>query len=128
MSSFTNYLEAALLNHVFRAVALSAPAAVYVGLFTSAPGEAGGGTEVSGGSYARQAITFGAPSGGTVTQSGAVQFPLASASWGTVVAYGIFDAVSGGNLLAWAAVTPNLLVDSGQQAQLADGVVTISLD
>jgi hypothetical protein len=62
--SFSDYLEDAVLDHVFRNTALTSPTTVYVALYTATPSDAGGGTEVSGGSYARTAGTFGAASGG----------------------------------------------------------------
>lgn len=99
MDAKSTYLENAVLNHVLRNVALSSPAAVYLALYTVAPTDAGGGTEVTGGSYARQVLTFGAPASGVTTNSGVVTFPTATAGWGSIVAAGIFDAVSGGNLL-----------------------------
>jgi hypothetical protein len=105
--SFTNYLEEKLLKHVLTNTAYTAPATVYVGLFTAAPGETGGGTEVSGGAYARQAgaftVTAGNPS--EAVTSAAIEFPAASASWGTVTYAGVFDAATGGNLLCFAELT-----------------------
>src|SRR5688572_11335183 len=106
MSAMSDYLEDALLNEVFRATAFAAPAAVYVGLFTAPPSDAGGGTEVAGGSYARQAVPFGAPSpSGTIKNSGDVTFPTASADWGTITHFAIFDAAVAGNMLVWGALT-----------------------
>ncbi len=129
MSSKTDYLENAILNHVLRNVAMTSPTTVYVGLLTAAPGESATGTEVSGGSYARQSIAFGTPSpAGTVTQSADVTFPVAGASWGTIVAYGIYDAVSAGNLLYYSTVTPNKAISTGDQAKLVAGAVVVSED
>jgi hypothetical protein len=122
----TDYLENALANHVLRNVAYTSPSAVYVGLFTVAPGETGGGTEVSGGGYARQAVTFGAPSNGTVTNSADVTFPVATASWGTIVAFAIFDAASGGNMLIYGSLTSSKSVGSGDQFKFPAGQLQIS--
>lgn len=128
MSSFADYLENALLNHTFRNSALSSPATVYLGLFTAAPSDTGGGTEVSGGAYARTAITFGAPSpAGTITQNADVLFPVASGAWGTVTHWGIFDASTAGNMLCWSTVTPNQAITTGQQAKIASGQLVITL-
>ena len=52
--SFTNFLETEILDHVFAGAAYSAPSQHYLGLFTAAPGEAGGGTELSGSAYVRK--------------------------------------------------------------------------
>lgn len=79
MSSFTDYLENAALNHIFRNVAMTSPGAVYIALFTVAPTDAGGGTEVTGSGYARQAVTFGAAVGGAIANTGAVSFTASGA-------------------------------------------------
>src|SRR5574343_999627 len=102
--SKSDYLESALLNHVLRASALASPAAVYVALYTTAPTDAGGGVEVTGGAYARQAATFAAPVAGVTSNSATVAFPVATAGWGTVTSLGRFDAPTGGNLLYWGTL------------------------
>ena len=70
--SKSNFLENEILDHVLRNSSYTPPSTVYAALFTSNPDEDGSGTEVTGGSYARQAVTFGAASGGSVTNSSAV--------------------------------------------------------
>ncbi len=126
--SKSNYLEDAILNHVLRNTALTSPTTVYAALYTAAPSDAGGGTEVSGGGYARQAITFGAPSSGAVSNSADVNFGTASANWGTVTHFGVFDASTAGNLLYWAALTASKTVNSGDSAKFAIGDLDISED
>ena len=110
MNALTNYLENAWLDNLFRAVALPTwPAALHFGLFTAPPGETGGGTEVSGNAYARVSVTrntgnFKDPSSATqgeVKNLGAITFPQATGSWGTIRDVGIFDAASAGNLLIY---------------------------
>lgn len=111
--SFSDYLEAKVLNYVFGAQAFSAPATIYAALFTAAPTDAGGGTEVTGGSYARVAITNNSTNfpnatgtNPTTKQNGTqITFPTATANWGTVVAAGLYDANAAGNLLAWSPLT-----------------------
>lgn len=130
--SFSDYLEDELLDHVFGNAAYSAPATLYVALYTAAPSDSGGGTEVTGGSYARASVTnnatnFPASSGGAKANGTAITFTQASASWGTVAAFGIFDASSGGNLLAWADLTASKAVDSGDTASFAIGDLDITL-
>ena len=125
--SFTNYLENKIVGHVFGGAAFTAPAALYVALFTAAPGETGGGTEVTGGSYARREFAF------TVTGSQAANTDLeewdaATADWGTVTHAGVFDASSAGNLLAYAALTTARNVLNGDIFRVAAGNLTISLD
>jgi hypothetical protein len=123
----TDYLEDALLNHVLRNTAYSSPATVYVALYTVAPTDTGGGTEVSGFGYARQAVTFGAPVSGTVSNTGAVTFPAASGgAWGTIVAMGIFDASTSGNLLYYGNLTTPKVVGDGDQISFPNGALTVS--
>jgi hypothetical protein len=129
MSAKTDTLETAILNHLLRGLPYTPPSALFLGLFTTAPTDAGGGTEVSGGSYARQAITpatWNAPSGGACTNAGTITFPTASASWGTVVAFGLFDSLTGGTLLIWGTPVVNQTVNSGDVVTIEPGALTIS--
>lgn len=128
MSSMSDYLESALRGHLFRGAAYTAPGTLYFALFTAAPSDSGGGTEVSGGSYARVGVTpstanFTAASStnGITTNANAISFPTATANWGTVTHIGVFDASSGGNLLFWMALTASQAVNSGQQFVIAAG-------
>ncbi len=128
MSGFTDYLEDALLKHVFTNTAYTSPTAVYAALFTVAPSDTGGGTEVSGGAYARQSMAFSVSGTGTLaTNSAAVEYPTATADYGTVVAVGIFDASTSGNLLAYANLTANKTVSSGDVFRFNAGDVDITL-
>lgn len=136
--SFSNVYEGLVLDHLFGGIDLGGPdlerpATVYVALFTAAPTDSGGGTEVSGGSYARVAVTnnatnwpeasFGVKSNGT-----AITFPTATASWGTVVAVGIYDASPSGNLMIWGNLTTSKAVASGDTPSFAAGALEFSLD
>ena len=125
--SFSNYLENKVLGHVFGAVPYTAPATLYVGLYTSDPGEANTGTEVSGGSYARQTIAF-TVTDNQASNTAAVEFPTASASWGTVTYAAIFDAVSGGNMMAYGALTTSKTIASGDVLRIPAGDFDINLD
>jgi hypothetical protein len=113
MSAMSDYLENALVNAVLRNTAYTSPATVYAALFTTATDDASGGTEVVGGSYARTAVTFGAPSNGVTSNSGTVTFPTASASWGLVSHFAIMDAATNGNRLFHGALQVPKTVDSG---------------
>ena len=126
--SFSNFLELEVLDHVFRNSAYTAPSTIYVALFTAAPNDAGGGTEVSGNGYARQSMAFSAASSGSISNSGSVEFPTATGSQGTITHMGLFDASSGGNLLAYGALTASKAVDSGDVFRFNASSVTISLD
>jgi len=125
MTAKSDYLEAAILNHVLRNTALTSPTTVYVGLSTAAIlDDASGLAEPSGGSYAREAITFDAPSSG-VCNNNEVTFTQATADWGTLTHFGIFDAVSGGNLLYHGALTASKAIDSGDTGIFADDSLTV---
>jgi hypothetical protein len=136
MSALSNYLEAALLNLTLRNTPFTAPANVYLALFTSNPTDAAGGTEVSGGSYARQAVAtssgFTAPatngSATQVTNANTVTWPAATANWGSVTHFGIFDASSGGNLLYHGALTTPKTVASGDTFRFLANALAINLD
>ena len=129
MSAATDFLEDKILNHVFRNVAYTAPATVYVGLFTTATTDAGGGTEVTGGGYARQAATFGAPSpSGTIKNSSDVTFPVATGSWGTLTHFAVFDAVSGGNMMTHNPLTTSKTIATDDQAKFSTNELVITLD
>jgi hypothetical protein len=125
MAGKSDYLENAVLN-TLRNVSL-AVANVYVALFTTLPGEdATGGVEVSGGSYAREAVTFNAPAAGNMGSAADVVFPQATASRGTIVGFGLYDASSGGNLLYFNNLTASKLIDSGDQLKFPAGSVQVS--
>lgn len=130
MAGFTNYSEDLVLDWLLTNASATRPTAWYVALYTVAPGETGGGTEVSGGSYARTAVTFTvsgtAPT--TASNSAAVEFPTATGSWGTIVAAGIFDASTSGNLLAYADLTTSKTVDSGDVLRFNTGEIDVTLD
>lgn len=129
-NSFSTYAANLVINALFRATNLTAPVTVYVALYTVAPTDAAGGTEVSGGSYARQPIAFGAPSGSpsVSTNSGTITFPTATANWGTIVAVGIFDAVSAGNLLFYGNLTANQTINTGGVFSFSAADVSITVD
>jgi hypothetical protein len=111
----SNYLNNVVLNSSLRAISWTPPAQVYVALFTVAPTANGGGTEVTGGAYVRQTVTFGSPASQTCTNTGAISFPLATASWGTVVAFALFDQPTAGNMLYFANLSaPRSIVVNDQ--------------
>lgn len=131
--SKSDYLENEILDHVLGGGDYSRPGTVYIALFTAAPTDAGGGTEVTGGSYARVAVTnnatnWPAASSGSKSNGVAFTFTQATANWGTVVAFGIFDAASAGNLLYWGDLTASKSVENGDTAEFAVGGITITED
>ena len=127
MAEFSNFLENALINATLRATTYTSPATVYVSLWTTDPTDAGSGTEVSGGSYARTAVTFGAPSNGVTTNSADVTFPTATASWGVVGWIGINDAASSGNLLYHSPLDTSKTIDSGDIFKISTGNLSVTL-
>ena len=127
--AFSDYLEDKVLEHVFGGNAFTAPSTLYVALFTVAPSDTGGGTEVSGGGYARQTATFNV-SGTNPTEASnvaAIEYPTATANYGTVLAVGVFDASSGGNLLAYSTLTTNKTIDTGDVFRINAGDFDIRL-
>lgn len=127
----SDYLENLIIDHLFRARTWAKPAALYVALYTAAPTDAGGGTEVTGGGYARVSLppsdtnwtaTQGGTSGNSTGTGGAtinavlIQFPTPTANWGTVTHIGLLDAASGGNLILWDALTSPITVIVGNPA------------
>lgn len=122
----TDYLENALLNHVLRNTALTSPTTVYVGLTSTATTDAGGGTELSGNGYARQSVTFGAPSGGSVSNSVEVLFPEATGAWDEATHFFIADAASSGNRLYHGALDASRTAALGDQIRFAVGALTVT--
>lgn len=126
--SFSDYLENALLNHL-RGSAYSVPAGLYIGLFSSAEGDAGGGTEVTTTirPAGRVATTFGAAAGGSMSNNAIADFGV-SAGAATVSYFGVFDAASAGNLLFAGPVTTTLSVTAGINVSWPVGSLVVALD
>lgn len=129
--SFSNYLELEVLDHIFGKGSYTPPT-IYVGLSTADPGDdASGLAEPSGGSYARVATSgsdWNAASSGAIDNANAVEFPQATASWGTITYVALFDASSGGNMLISGALTASKAIDSDDQATFAAGALEFTLD
>lgn len=129
MAGFSDYLEDKVLDHVFGGNAYTAPSTLYVALYTVAPTDTGGGTEVSGGGYVRQsgAFTVSGTNPTTASNTAAIEYPTATANYGTVVAVGIFDALSSGNLLAYANLTTSKVVSTGDVFRFNTGDLDVTL-
>ena len=133
MASFSNYLENALLNRVFNGGTLTLPSTLYIGLFTAAPTDAGGGTEVSGNNYSRLAVSadttnFPTATSGLIQNAVTLTFAIPSGNWGTVTHIGIFDAATAGNLLVWGALNSPRVITSSADVRLNQNQLTITLD
>lgn len=126
MAGFSDYLENKVVGHVFGGSAYTAPATLYVALYTSAPSDTGGGTEVSGGAYARQTAAF-TVTADTASNTSAIEYPTATANYGTVVAVGVFDASSSGNLLAYGNLTTSKTVSTGDVFRFNAGAIDITV-
>ena len=138
MAGLTNYLEDKIVNHVFGSTSYTKPSNWYVGLLTATPSDSAAGTEVSGGSYARQVCAF-TISGSGIAQAintSAITFPTASgADWGVVGWIGIYDAVSGSNLVAYQnlqksdfSTTTTTTINDGDIFKFNATTITIQLD
>ena len=136
MGSFSDFLELEILDHILGNAAYSAPATVYIGLWTAALSDTSTGStanEVSGGSYVRKSVTnnetnWPAASGGAKANGTAITFVTATASWGTVTHFAILDAASGGNILGWAQLTVSKTIGDGDTASFAVGDLDVTLD
>jgi len=145
MSAKSDYLENKLTDFILRGQTFTPPATTHVALLTAAPTDAGGGTEVTGGSYARVAVgsslanwagTQGAGTtvastgtNGTTSNNATITFPAPTANWGSVAAFAIYDAASGGNLLYYANLTASKTINNGDAApSFAAGALTIQED
>lgn len=143
--AMSNYLENRLIDALLRGQTFTMPTTVYVGLATTAGSDAACGTEVSGGSYARVAVTSSLAnwagtqsSGSTVASSGtsgttsnnnAITFPAPTGNWGSIVEVCVFDASSGGNVLFRTALTAPKTVNNGDAApSFAAAALTFQID
>lgn len=127
MAEMSNFLETSLINAVLRNTSYTSPTTTYLALYTSDPTDADTGTEITGGSYVRQAITFGSPSNGTSTNSAAVEFPQATADWGIISHVAIRDAVTSGNLLFHTALDASKTINNGDVFKITAGNLSVQL-
>jgi len=129
MAEMSDYLENAMLNLTLNGSAFTAISTPYVSLHTADPTDAGTGTEVSGGSYARQSASFATASGtgGSVSTDADITFPTATADWGTITHIGIWDSASGGQLLYHTALDTSKTITSGDIFKILTGNLTVTL-
>ena len=155
MAAFSDFAENKLIDFIFRGQALgitgasaaagTGPTSLYVGLLTANATDSTSGTEVTGGSYARVAVTSSlanwagtqsagsttASSGtsGTTSNNGAITFPAPTANWGVVTGVGVYDASTAGNLLFYTALTVSKTVNNGDSApSFAAAALTFQID
>lgn len=125
--SLTNTFETRTLQWLFTTGVVTRPTAWYLALYTVAPGESGGGTECSGTSYARQSFSFSV-TGDTASNTAAIEFPVAGSAWGTLVAVGVFDAATAGNLISYGNLTTSKTIDTGDVFRIPLGDLDITLN
>lgn len=133
MSAMSDYLEGQLVAHIFRTASFTKPTTLAVGLFTAAPSDSGGGTEVTGNNYSRASLNpldanWAAPSAGNgqTSNSSTITFATPSGTWGTVTHFAIFDATSAGNMLFWGALTISKTINQGDTVSFPAGSLTIT--
>lgn len=142
MSAMSDFLENKLVDQLFRGQSAPTTTTLYVALYTSAPSDSGGGTEVSGGAYARVAVTSSlanwagtqsagstdasSGSGGQTSNNAAITFPTPTAGWGTVTHFAIYDAASGGNELFWGALTIAKTINQADTVTFPAGSLSIT--
>lgn len=129
MAALSDHAEALLLDWLMTSGSATRPTAWYVALYTAAPSDSGGGTEVTGNGYAREAVTFAAATspGGTTSNSGAVTFTASGGNWGSITHIGIHDALSGGNLLWHGAMTAAKTVNDGDTLEFSIGNIDLTI-
>jgi len=127
MAEFSDFMENKIIDHMLRNQAYTPPATVYVALYTDDPTDADTGTEVSGGSYARQSVTLSAASAGATSNSADITFPTATADWGTITHVGLRDASTGGNLLMHSALDASKTVNNGDTFKINAGDLDITV-
>ncbi len=131
MGSFSKYWENEILDHLFGKGSYTPPT-VYVGLSTADPGDDGTGlSEPTGNGYARLATSaadWNSASSGSLDNASAVAFAEATSDWGTVTHFALFDAATGGNMLAHGALSLSKTVSSGDTVRFVAGDLDVSLD
>lgn len=120
MSDLSDYLENTILDNQLSGT-------IYVALFLDDPTDADTGTEVSGPGYSRQSVTFAAASSGQKASDAAVAFS-ATGLWGEITHIGLYDALSGGNLLFHRELDLTPVVDDGDTVNIDAGDLVAILD
>ena len=126
--ALTDTYETILLKFLLTTDSVTRPTNWYVGLYASGnqPSDSSAGTELSGNAYARQSVTFSV-TGNSGTNSGSITFPTATASWGTITYAGIFDASTGGNLIAYSQLGASKVIDTNDILQISNNSLTLTL-
>lgn len=129
MASFSDYTENKVLDHVTGKTSWTMPS-IWIALYTAAPSDTGGGTEATGGSYARKSTAgsdWAAASGGATSNAAVITFVTPTGSWGTITHFSLMDASTAGNMIAWAPLTTPQAVGTGNTVSFAIGDLDITL-
>lgn len=127
MAELSDFLENKIIDHMLRNQAYTPPATVYVALFTTATSDDGSGTEVTGGSYARQDAGLSVASGGASSNASDITFPTATADWGTVTHCALMDAATSGNMLMHSALDASKTVNNGDTFKINAGDLDVTM-
>lgn len=127
IGTLSDYLENKLLNHLLLNTPYTSPTSVYLALYTTYPRDDRTGAEVSGGGYARQALSL-TVSGSIATNTTTITFPIATEDWGTVVAVAVKDALTSGNMLFWGKMDNQVDVNEGEVFSINTGMLNIVLE
>lgn len=126
MSALSDYAENKVLDAIGGNATFTTPTNVYLGLSTGSLADDNSGTELSGNSYARVSVSFGAAASGTMSNDAAIEFAAATGSWGSVSHWGLYDALTGGNLLVHGSFTTAKTIASGDVLKVATGDLDIT--
>ena len=142
MSAMSDFLENSLVDQIFRGQTAPTTSTLYIGLYTAAPSDTGGGTELSGSGYARVSVTSSlanwagtqssgstaasSGTGGATSNNAAITFPEPTSGWGQVQAFGVFDAATGGNLLFHGSLTINKTINEGDTVTFPAGSLVVT--
>ena len=127
MSELSNHLENKFLEITLKGATAYTVATPYLALFSTDPTDAGSGTECSWAGYARQSMTFGTVSGGSVSSSGTIAFPAVAGSNVTITHIGIYDASSSGNLLYHTPLDVSKTLSADDVMSVAGGGISVTL-
>lgn len=129
--SFSNFWENENLDHLFGKGVYTPPTNIFVGLSTANPQDDGSGLAEPAAGYARVQTSpsdWTVAANGSLTNANTITFPTSTGSWGTINYVALFDAASGGNMLAWGALTTPKVVESGKTPKFNAGALTCTQD
>lgn len=129
MGQLTNYTEKKILDHCLKVASFSPPGTIYLGLSTADPTHDGSGwANPTYTGYARKAIAFNTAATRAIKQNGIVTFDQCTNGSSTITYWGLWDQLSGGNLLAYGALATQKQVVAGNTPSVADQQVQVSFN